>query len=439
MSKSRVFVLDTNVLLYNSSSFKSFGSKEVVIPYVVLEELDKFKSRDDEIGSNARHVARELYKLREEAHLGDGVVVTKKGGVLKVELNFSEPVSPLAEIKSADDRILNTCLGLKRKGKDIVLVTKDINLAVRADVFGVTAQDYDTDKLVASADDIHRGTAELVVCDSILDGFYNGCSVCLDDLNITKKFCPNDYLTLVSEEHSNKTALVRFVDKEAPLEKVRKFDSLWGLTPRNREQRFAADALTNKDIKLVTLTGKAGSGKTIISLACALHQVHDVPVYDRIVVSRPVQPMGKDIGYLPGDVLEKLSPWMGPIKDSLDYLTRGKDKKRNMYDEMVDMGMLEVQPLTYIRGRSMPNTIFILDEAEDTTRAEVKTIVSRMGENSKIVLIGDVMQITNPYVDATNNGLATAIEKFKPYDLAAHIHLEKGERSKLATLAAEIL
>jgi len=407
-----------------------------VIPYVVLEELDKFKTRDDSVGSNARQVARELNELRKEGPINEGVLVTEKGGHLRVELNYQESRSDLLDLGKNDDKILNVCLGLCESHCRVTLVTKDINLSVRADVLGIQAQDFDTDRMVSSVDDMYTGSNVLEVPDDLIDSFYAGEEVFASDLEGV--FHSNHYLTLISSSDPGKTALVRVPSELRPLVRLRKGEA-WGIKSRNREQQFAMDALLNPSIKLVTLSGAAGTGKTLCTLACALSLVQDSGTYDRLVVSRPVQPLGKDIGFLPGDINEKMGPWMGPIKDALEFLTRGKAKGRSMYEEMVDLRMLEVEPLTYIRGRSMPNTLFILDEAQDISRSEMKTIVSRIGENSKLVLIGDVLQISNPYLDSTNNGLSNVIEKFKSYDFAAHVTLLRGERSELATVASEVL
>lgn len=438
-SKKLLYVLDTSCLLYNASSYKGFGSDDVVVPYVVLEELDKFKTRDGEVGKNARQVARELNELRKKGSLSEGIKVNSVGGTLRVELNFHESVNPSFLVNTNDDRILNVCLGLGKEGREVVLITKDINLAVRADTLGISSEDFESDRLVQSAKDIYTGFRDIVVPDNVLDSFFGGGQIYVEDIVERGVLYPNQYVMLTSEFNKGKTALARVVDEVRALAPVRRNSPVWGVSPRNREQQYAVDALLNKDIPLVTLTGQAGCGKTLLTLACALQMVQDDSTYDRLIVSRPVQPMGKDIGYLPGNVEEKLDPWMGPIKDAINFLTREKSRGHDMYTEMVAMGVLEIEPLTYIRGRSIPNTLFILDEAQDLTKHEIKTIVSRMGENSKLILIGDVEQISNPYLDATSSGLAIVIEKFKKYGLSSHVTLMRGERSPLATLAAEIL
>jgi len=798
MPATKKFVLDTSVLLYSANSLHAFGKNDVILPYAVLDELDKFKSRDDSVGVNARRVARELNELRKEASLSDGVVINPSGGLLRVELNFvsyaSDKAIGVLDLSKNDDRILNVCLGLQQessKDTDIILVTKDINLAVRADVLKIKAQDYDTDRLVDSVEEMYTGSSAISVPDNLIDDFYGKVEIYPEELGIDVP--PNHYITLVSEEDPNKTALGRVVGQNLPIQRLRGAKGLWGIRARNREQQFVIDALLDPSIKLLSLSGAAGVGKaqpldslvltpsgyvsmgslsegdavstpdgsfskitgvfpqgnldiyrvefsdgtsteccndhlwetrteldrakgrrgtvktlgeiretlfsrenlgtprsnhsipmtkpvnfvssievpldpyclglllgdgglshpstvyfstadeelalalcaahadttlikckgsnydyriirntgkiaynpvkeilkelelfgctsenkfiphvykwssvanrvallqglmdtdgtvdkrgtavtyttvsqrlaedikflvesiggkvvirprtasytykgdkkegklsyrlflsfppdiipfkltrkidrhrprsnypptryirkvektgkkeaqcimidsddhlymtnnfivthnTLLALAGALQLVQETEEYTRLVVSRPVQPMGRDIGFLPGDVMDKMSPWMGPVKDSLEFLMRGKDKSRDIYSEMIGLKMLEVEPLTYIRGRSMPNIIFILDEAQDMTRPEIKTLVSRMGEGSKLVLIGDVMQISNPYLDSTNNGLSNVIEKFKPYNFSAHITLTKGERSELATVAGEIL
>lgn len=864
MPNAEVIVLDTSVILHSSNALRNFGDKEVVIPYVVLEEIDKFKTRDDEVGRNARHAVRFLNELRSAGSLSTGVSINDKGGILRIELNYSEPKSPNLILNSNDDRILNVCLGLK-ENSSVTLVSKDINLLIRADVFGIKAKDFFVDKSVESISDIYTGTAEIIVEPEIINRFYAGDKIYYPDL-VDTVFYPNQYLTLISSRDEAQTALARVQLDNKPLARLRCPKTVSGLTPRNREQQFLIDALTNKDIPLVSVMGSAGTGKTICSLASALHLVQDEQLYNRFIVSRPIQPMGKDIGYLPGpqpldakvltpngwttmgelevgsevisrdgkptkilgiypkgkkavyrvtttdgtsteccldhlwytrtaedrkrgkpgsvkllkeivgtlaaypkgkkinsfrprygdirpnhfiprnepvqynkrdlvlppyllgcllgdgnigdsinlantdselieqvreqvgdvncrlsaikgtiqyniashlynnktarplkvtniisneyvvyasvgraaedlnvhratlgsratnntikdelryeflpaenrwqnptkealfklgldDVLawtkfipedykyssiedrvellkglmdtdgtvkkrtgeasfcttsiqlaldvievvrslggratfcsrdrvgkksklkngrvvetkrvsyeftislpegvgpffisrkadrqkpmnmhgigivsveyvgekevqcirvdnpehlyitdefivthntqeEKLDPWMGPIKDAINVL-RGPHKRGqssvDVYSEMVTLGLLEIEALTYLRGRSFSSTFFLIDEAEDLSRQEMKTIVSRMGENSKIVLIGDIMQITNPYVDEVNNGLSIVAEKFKEYQFAAHLTMIRGERSLLASTASQIL
>ena len=872
MHNIRTFILDTSTLLYNASSIRAFGSKNVVIPYPVLEELDRFKDREGEIGKNARQVVRELNELRKVGNLSEGVVVTPKGGVLTVILVDSQGArSPSLNLSLADDRILNICLRVKETSasQEVILVTKDINLAVKAEALGLEAQDFTSDRLIESADDLYKGCANFTCLAELIDGLYNGEEIYSADLahelGEGVVLFPNQYVTLAASDAPGKSALIRAGGPDDLVKLLKKARPSWGISPRNREQHFAFDALMDPDIPLVTLVGLAGSGKSLMALACALEQVEDLHIYDKLVVSRPVQPMGKDIGYLPGpqpldakiltpsgwttmgeleigsevisrdgkptkvigiypkgvkpvykitttegssteccedhlwytetaenrkrkkegsvkstreimdsienfpkgekvnnhspkysdirpnhflprnepvrfnnvvlsipaytlgcllgdgslssnvslsnideDILsrvdkevtslglslvrsgdsnsynltgnylnnkpgkavkivntktgefkiydtiglalsdldikrgclhhrcasnseiegfkysflpltkkwknsakeachqlgllgcsadskfipdeysfagledrvsllqglmdtdgtvkkngeasfcttsgdlaedvvalvrslggrarvpkprdrvgkssilkgsgrsiasrrvsyeftvslpagispfhvhrkssrhvppkymhgigivsvepvgekpvqcimveneehlyitddylvthntvqEKLDPWMGPVKDAINFLTRNRKPGEDAYEHMIETGMLEVEALTYIRGRSIPNTLFLLDEAQDLTRAELKTIISRMGENSKLIITGDVMQISNSYLDATNTGLANVVEKFKSHKVSAHVTLKKGERSILATIASEIL
>lgn len=449
MQNKKTFVLDTSTLLFNASSIRAFGSKNVVIPYPVLEELDRFKDREGEIGKNARQVVRELNELRKLGNLSEGVVVTQKGGELTIILmDGAAALSTSLNMSLPDDRILNICLrvqeelGPKEGVSQVVLVTKDINLAVKAEALGLEAQDFTSDKLVETAADLYTGCLKLEGSASLIDSLYNGETIFTVDLEHElgcEPLHPNQYLTLSASDSPGKSILLRAAAEEEPVKVLKSFKPSWGVSPRNREQHFAFDALMDPSISLVTLIGRAGSGKSLMSLACALEQVQDLGTYDKLVVSRPVQPMGKDIGYLPGSLAEKMDPWMGPVKDAINFLTRNRKPGADVYQHMIDTGVLEVEALTYIRGRSIPNTLFLLDEAQDLTRAEIKTIISRMGENSKLIITGDVMQISNPYLDPTNTGLASVVERFKNYNVAAHVTLEKGERSILATIASEIL
>lgn len=446
MRDTRTFILDTSTLLYNASSIRAFGSKNVVIPYPVLEELDRFKDREGEIGKNARQVVRELNELRKVGSLSGGVEVTPKGGVLTVILiDTNGARSPSLDLSLTDDRILNICLRVQQElvAHGTVLVTKDINLAVKAEALGLEAQDFTSDRLIESADDLYKGCVSLKCAPGLIDDLYEGEVLFTEDLEEELgedvSLYPNQYITLGSEQEPGKSILLRAGSPGEPVKVLKTIKPSWGVSPRNREQHFAFDALMDPNIPLVTLVGLAGSGKSLMALACALEQVEDLGIYDKLVVSRPVQPMGKDIGYLPGTVQEKLDPWMGPVKDAINFLTRNRKPGEDAYEHMIETGMLEVEALTYIRGRSIPNTLFLLDEAQDLTRAELKTIISRMGENSKLIITGDVMQISNSYLDATNTGLANVVEKFKTQKVSAHVTLEKGERSLLASVASDIL
>ncbi len=438
----KTFVLDTNVLLHDPQALYKFEENDLVIPITVIEEIDRFKKDLNEKGRNARQISRILDSFRKKGNkLIEGVVL-EKGGMLRVELYTREAMTrlpPELQVDRGDNRILAVALDIKEKGEtSVIFVTKDTNLRIKADAVGVTAEDYESDKV--SIDELYTGTAEVLVDKDEVDRFYGQ-----GYLPMEGDYSPNQCITLVESSNPSHTAIGRYnysMDRLNPLIRAPK-DGLWGIHPRNREQQFALDLLLDEDIQLVTLVGKAGTGKTLLAIAAGLHKAADEGSYSRLLVSRPVFPMGRDLGFLPGDVEEKLAPWMQPIFDNVELLLgaveeRGGKHKRG-YKELVDMGILEIEPLTYIRGRSIPKQYMIVDEAQNLTPHEVKTIITRAGEGTKIVLTGDPYQIDNPYVDASSNGLTYTVEKFKGQQIAGHITLEKGERSSLAELAANLL
>lgn len=432
---SRTYVLDTNVLLHDPHSIFRFQENTVVIPIWVIEEVDRFKRDVTEIGRSAREVSRELDHLRQLGPLSEGVPLPD-GGTLHVAIERveKENLPPTIREGSADNLILGVALALQRKSGDVVLVTKDTNLRIKADAFGLTAEDYETDKV--QIDELYAGWRTLTVAKKTLDSLFQKRSVpCEADLH------PNEMALLLDEENPNHTALARQNPLERTLQPLDDVKPLWGISPRNKEQRFALDLLLNDGIPLVTLVGKAGTGKTLLALAAGLHKVADQQQYQRLLVTRPIFPMGRDIGYLPGELEEKLKPWMQPIFDNLElllnlsYSNRGHDA----YRELVDQRILQIEALTYIRGRSIPNQFLIVDEAQNLTPHEVKTIVTRAGEHTKIVLTGDPYQIDNPYIDSSSNGLTYVVERFKAQKEAGHITLSRGERSDLAEIAANVL
>lgn len=431
---SKIYILDTNVLLHDPKSLFSFADNEVVIPLVVLDELDKKKDGHTEVARHARMVIRDLDEMRLQGNLTTGVK-TPAGGIVRVELNHKDNIPAHLDPARADNRIISVVLGLKEDSpkRKVALITKDINLRVKCDALGVKAQDYTTDSVAESADSIYCGESEINVPDGHIDMFH---SLGYLDPGIVKSYYPNQYVLLRSHSMPKHSGLARY--EQGKLVKVEPHQDVWGISPRNKEQVFAFDALFNPDIKLVTLIGKAGCGKTLLAAAAGLAQVFDSHVYRKLIITRPVVPMGKDIGYLPGDKDEKMKPWMAPLWDNLELLF---SEKGVGYMEMERQagGKIEVEALTYIRGRSIPKTFIIVDECQNLTRHEVKTIITRVGENSKVILTGDIHQIDNAYIDAVDNGLSYAIEKFKEEPLAAHITLTKGERSELATKAAELL
>ena len=436
----KIFVLDTNVLLHDPRAIFSFEDNDVVIPIVVIEELDKFKKGVDEIGRNARQVSRILDEHRLKGKLSLGVQL-EGGGNLRVELNHQSPESLPNELiaTKADNRILSTALNLKNDGLPVILVTKDTNLRIKADALGMTAEDYESDTI--TLDELYSGETELLVAPGAIDDFYAQGELQPAD---PKPF-PNQFALLKNSANESQTALARYNKQKSifvPITTAK--HGVWGITAKNKQQQFALDLLLNDDIRLVTLVGKAGTGKTLLALAAGLEKTIEARTFQRLVVSRPVFPLGKDIGFLPGDIEEKLRPWMQPIRDNLDFLVGssggpGRVKGKKDLQSLFDLGMIEVEPLTYIRGRSMPNQYLIVDEAQNLTPHEIKTIITRAGEGTKVVLTGDPYQIDNPYIDSSSNGLSFVVDRFKEEPIAGHITLVKGERSDLAELAATLL
>jgi PhoH-like ATPase len=456
----KVYVLDTNVLLHDPNAMLRFEENDVVLPMTIIEELDRFKKQPETTGRNARQVSRMLDQLHTRGRLTTGVPLDN-GGSLRVALCDRETLRALpAELEGdrADNEILAVALGLKRECDcDVILVSKDTNLRIKADVLGVAAEDYETDKVDVS--ELYTGAAEVFVGGEVFDAvFKSGGGVLPGD------FYPNQAVTLIDALNPAHTALAMMDGKgerALPLAKIG-YGGVSRVSPRNREQQFALNLLLNDAVQLVTLVGKAGTGKTLLAIAAGLLKVADEGKYSRLLISRPVVPMGKDIGYLPGDIKEKLTPWMQPLYDNFDLIfgtqdqrERGEkygDSKSDKYgasekhgawqrghEELMAMGILQIEALTYIRGRTLPNQFLIVDEAQNLTPHEVKTILTRAGEATKIVLTGDPDQIDNPYVDAASNGLTYALERFKGEPLAGHMTFVKGERSALAERATMLL
>ena len=437
------YVLDTNVMLHDPRALFLFKDNNVIIPIYVVEEIDKFKRDLSELGRNARQVSRDLDAFREEGgSLTEGVPL-EEGGTLRVMFTEKELPRQFLNTHLVDNRILALATDVKEREPQVplVFVTKDINLRIRADALGLPVEDYETDKIENA--EIYMGVREVDVSKADIDSFYAHGELLLADA-AAKGICPNEFALLKDTEALNHTALSKFnaaKGKFVPLLKSLK-EGAWGLRPRNKEQSFALDLLINDEIKLVTIVGKAGTGKTLLAIAAGLQKTMEEQVFQKMLVSRPVFPLGKDIGYLPGTVEDKLNPWMQPIYDNVEFLmglSRADKKAGRSYRELVDLGLVAIEPLTYIRGRSIPNQYIIVDEAQNLTPHEVKTIITRVGDNTKIVLTGDPYQIDNPYVDATNNGLVHVVNKFKNERLAGHITLTKGERSALAELASNLL
>ena len=440
------YVIDTSVFLTDSSCLFKFGNNDLFIAHKVLEEIDKHKKRQDSVGFHARHTIKVLDELREKGSLGKGLRLGKGMGILKVE-EASRPLPGSLSMRVPDHQILGVALAVKEaypKRKTIML-SRDINMRVIADACGLISEDYETAKVVEDVDKIYTGFLEIVVDDELIEQFYNDEEVFFDELFQEErkiKLYPNQFLILISSSNPKKSALARFVLDEKPIEKIRDdYKNLtMGIFPRNKEQKFSYDLLFDDSIKFVSLIGKAGSGKTLMAIAAGMEQTLSLNnknnIYRKIVVSRPVQPLGKDIGFLPGTMHEKMMPWLMPIQDNMETIL-GKD---NVYlHEYVERGKIQIEALTYIRGRSINNAFIVIDEAQNLTAHEVKTILTRVGENTKIVLTGDIEQIDNIYTNETSNGLTYAVEKFKCHDISGHITFLKGERSRLATISSKIL
>jgi PhoH-like ATPase len=436
------YVLDTNVLLHDPRALFQFKDNNVIVPIYVVEEIDKFKRDLSELGRNARQVSRDLDAFREEnGSLTEGVPL-ESGGILRVLFTQRELPRELMNQHVADNRILALALDVKEREPNLrcVFVTKDINLRIRADALGLVTEDYENDKI--ENPEVYMGVRELEVGKGDIDDFYaRGELTPPEGIN---GVYPNEFALLKDRNAPNHTALSKYNAQKGrfvPLLKSLK-EGAWGLRPRNKEQSFALDLLLNDEIKLVTIVGKAGTGKTLLAIAAGLQKTMEEQVYQKMLVSRPVFPLGKDIGFLPGTVEEKLNPWMQPIYDNVEFLmglSRADKKAGRSYRELIDLGLVAIEPLTYIRGRSIPNQYIVVDEAQNLTPHEVKTIITRVGDNTKIVLTGDPYQIDNPYVDSTSNGLVHVVNKFKHERLAGHITLTKGERSALAELASNVL
>lgn len=443
----KIFVLDTNVLIHDPDAMFQFADNRVVIPMTVIEEVDQFKKGVDEKSRNARLIGRHLDKLRKLGSLRDGVL-TEHGGVVQVTvLNSDLNIDGVKLTDSSDNRIIGTAAFFQNKYplKQVVLISKDTNVRIKADCLGITADNYEPEPI--NQDEIYTGfttvkTTKLQIEKALEKGIYPNK---LGDVS------PNHFLKLVDNLEEPKHKLIlRYSQVDNKFHALKHYtgQQIFGIVARNDEQWMAFDLLLDSSVKLVSLSGIAGTGKTLIAIASGLHQVVEEDEYNRLVVSRPISPLGKDLGYLPGTKDDKFNPWMQPIYDNMEILIEGhneynfKDnarifgKKKPNINDYLDFNFIELEPLTYIRGRSLPNQFMIIDEAQNLTPHEMKTIITRAGENTKIVLTGDPYQIDIPYLDSVSNGLSIAVEKMKKEKLVGHVTLLKGERSKLAEIAA---
>ena len=452
MTAKKIQVPDTSVLLTDANALLSYGNNDIVLPLKVLEEIDKHKKRQDTVGANARRVIRMLDGLREKKSLLEGVRLGRGKGLLHVRGYSSTNIGILPQDldPTVPDHIIIACAMAeqqKNPKRQVVLVSNDINMRVISDSVGLRCAGYKSvNNVVEDRDKLYSGFAEHLVDEEMIDRFYDGDEIILDQEEKKLKFMANQYVMLVSSANEKKTALCKYVNELTPIKPVVRYkNGVWGVNARNKEQAFALDMLMNPDIPIITLVGKAGSGKTLCAIAAGIEQTIGMDgagagrrenPYKKLIVSRPVQPLGKDIGFLPGSLEEKMTPWLAPIQDNLQFLM-GNDKLT--LETYIESGKIEIEALTYIRGRSIANAFIIIDEAQNLSVHELKTIITRVGDNTKIVLTGDIEQIDNMHIDETTNGLAYAVEKFKSHAIAGHITLTKGERSRVATLAAKIL
>jgi PhoH-like ATPase len=432
------YVLDTNVLLHDPHAIFRFEDNNVIIPIYAIEEVDQFKREGSERGRNARSIARLLDELRERGGALSKGVALESGGTLRVAVPSKRLELPSAIDHTAmDQAILQTAFDIRENdgGRPTVFVTMDTNLRIRADALGMVAQTYENQRV--EVEQLTSGMVEVDVSGEEIDAFFRDGRISARD----PPPVPNTCLLMRDRSNPSHTALGRYDASKRAIASLRvPRDGVMGVRPRNKEQSFAIDLLLDESIRLVTLVGKAGTGKTLLALAAGLKRTVEDGAYTRMLVSRPVMPLGRDIGFLPGDVDEKLNPWMQPIFDNLEFLfSAGTRKGPRVYAELLESGQIQVEPLTYIRGRSLPQQFIIVDEAQNLTPHEVKTIITRSGDGTKLVLTGDPGQIDNPYVDSASNGLTVAAERFRGERLAAHIVLAKGERSDLAELAANVL
>ncbi|MFH1776145.1 MAG: PhoH family protein [Candidatus Omnitrophota bacterium] len=432
----KTFVLDTNVLLHDAAAITSFGDNEVVLPIEVLEELDRFKKDTDEKGRNARETIRLLDALRVKGSLGQGIELDNRGRVrIIVQVDYTQAKELGLEPDVVDNRLLMTAYILKKQGQTVIFVSKDINARVKCDAIGIKSVDFERKKIDFNR--LYSGWRKIVVPRDLIDNFYKNKTLKLEG----EKFFPNEFVMLSDEANSKHTALARFKSLEEGLCALKGNLEVWSVRPRNKEQAMALELLLDESVWLLTLVGQAGTGKTLLALAAGLKKVVDEKTYAKMLVSRPIMPLGRDIGYLPGTKEEKLSNWMEPIFDNLEYLLSLQHKRDKFQDveDLINSGLVQLEALTYMRGRSIPNQFIIIDEAQNLTPHEIKTVVSRAGNHTKVILTGDPYQIDNPYLDISSNGLAYCVEHMKEQEIFGHVTLVKSERSQLASLAAEFL
>lgn len=438
----KIFILDTSVLLYDKYSISSFPNNDVLIPLVVLDELDSFKDKKGLLGENARYINRYLDDLRKSGNLHAGIEIDNEQ-TLKVALSGFKNVPVGLDPDLPDNQMISLALKMTQESSQkVIMVTKDINFRVKCDALGIIAEDYEKDKIVLEEDDLYKGYLDLSIEDStVIDNLYRDghtedkCVIESLQKNAGRKFYENEFLCIKKDQQS-------FLGKHknGKIEKVIQVDDMdlgiVSVRDRNREQLYALNLLRDDNIPLVSITGLAGSGKTFLTLMTAIAGLYENK-YQRIVITRNIQPVGRDIGFLPGDLNDKMTPWMSPIMDN--FRQGMKDKDLTYFSSMREKGVIEIAPLSFMRGRTFKDTFLIMDEAQNATIHELKTVITRIGEGSKVVLLGDIDQIDTPYIDSLSNGLTIIGEKFKNETIAGHVQLKKGERSYLSSIAAKII
>jgi PhoH-like ATPase len=443
--QTKTFVVDTNVLLHNPNALFLFADNDVIIPFDVIEELDSFKTNNDDLGRNARQVIRHLDRLRERGNLSRGIDVKETGGSIRVVLEQDQKLCPGVTANTPDNRIICCAFALKQEGKRVVFVSKDINARIKADTMGVKAEDFENQKV--DFERLYTGYQEVRVPGSAIDTLFQNKQL---KMKFEQPVFANEYVLLKDEVDESHTALSRYrADLNALVPVRSRRGPIFGIMPRNLQQTMAIDLLLDDSVKLVSLIGTAGTGKTLLAIAAGMTKVLNEGVYQKLLVARPIMPMGRDIGYLPGDKDEKLTAWMQPIFDNMSYLLSNRlageggsqgshasslSTVEQRIKQLMESGQVVLEPLTYIRGRSIPHQFMIVDEAQNLTPHEVKTIASRVGEGTKLVLTGDASQIDNPYLDSSSNGLSYLVERLKGKPIVGHITLAKSERSELASL-----
>jgi PhoH-like ATPase len=439
MGNRKILVVDTSVLLYDMTAIHSFPGNDVVLPLTVLDELDRFKDKPGLLGESARYINRFLDDLRKAGRLDQAVTIPNLDQTVRVEIELDNnaPMPTGLNPRYADNMILATALFLAHKHADmkVKVITKDINLRVKCDALGLIAEDYYRDHIDVDSSNIYTGQSELILPTDVVDKFFEQKYLSVkDDLKgiIHKELYPNEFIVGKSPENGSFLGIV-MNGEIRPMTKSN-INQHIGVEPKNKEQSFALNMLNNKDIPLVSITGLAGSGKTFITLMAAMGNL-GLENYKRIIFTRSIQPVGRDLGYLPGSMDEKMSPWLAPIMDNFKHAFGDM----SYFDLMKSKGQIDIAPLSYIRGRTFNDAFIIVDEAQNTTIHELKTIITRVGKGSKVVLLGDTEQVDTPYIDTMSNGLTIAVEKFKGSELSGHIILTKGQRSDIATLASKIL